>query len=522
MATSTSSPASSTLTGRKVGIDTYRENVVYLRRDCPVYRAEGFQALSKVAVSANSHMILAVLNVVDDTRVIGEMDLGLSEDAFAQLGIAEGAPVRIAHAEPPESIASLRRKIAGERLSADEILAIVKDIAGHRYSKIELAAFVVATTQWDLDRDEVLHLAEAMVAAGRRLDWGEAPVVDKHCIGGIPGNRTSMLVVPIVAAHGMLIPKTSSRAITSPAGTADTMACLAKVELPFDRLERIVRAHRGCLAWGGTASLSPADDVLISVSRPLSLDSPGQMVASILSKKVAAGATHLVLDIPFGPTAKVARIDEAQRLKKLFEYVARNMGLQLDVVLSDGRQPIGRGVGPALEARDVLQVLNNDPAAPADLRLKALRLAGRVLEFDPDVRGGEGVELARDILDSGRALAKLEAIIDAQGRRPFNWQRPTLGALVHEVVADADGIVTAIDNLRVARIARLAGAPKAETAGVDLFCRIGDRVTRGQPLYRIHATNTSELEFARHESTHHHGFTVDGSGAVPVDPFLEF
>ena len=165
-----SAPASSSLTARKVGIDTYRENVVYLRRDCPVYRAEGFQALSKVAVSANSHTILAVLNVVDDARVVGETELGLSEDAFAQLRIAEGAPVRIAHAEPPESIASLKRKIAGERLSRQEILAIVRDIAGHRYSKIELAAFVVATTQVDMDREEVLHLAEAMVDAGRRLD----------------------------------------------------------------------------------------------------------------------------------------------------------------------------------------------------------------------------------------------------------------------------------------------------------------------------------------------------------------
>ena len=517
-----SAPASSSLAARKVGIDTYRENVVYLRRDCPVYRAEGFQALSKVAVSANSHTILAVLNVVDDARVVGETELGLSEDAFAQLCIAEGAPVRIAHAEPPESIASLKRKIAGERLSRQEILAIVRDIAGHRYSKIELAAFVVATTQVDMDREEVLHLAEAMVDAGRRLDWGETPVVDKHCIGGIPGNRTSMLVVPIVAAHGMLIPKTSSRAITSPAGTADTMACLAEVELPFDRLEQIVRAHRGCLAWGGTASLSPADDVLISVARVLLQNAPGQMVASILSKKVAAGATHLVLDIPFGPTAKVRHIDEAQRLKKLFEYVAKNMGVQLEAVLSDGRQPIGRGIGPVLEARDVLQVLNNDPAAPADLRLKALRLAGRVLEFDPDVRGGDGMALARDILDSGRALAKLDAIIDAQGRRPFDWRHPTLGALVHEVTAGADGVVTAIDNLHLARIARLAGAPKAETAGVDLFCRIGDRVTRGQPLYRIHATNTSELEFARHAAGHQRGFTVDGSGAAPLDPHLEF
>ena len=507
---------------RRVAIDTWRENVAYLHRDCAIYRAEGFQALSKVEVRANGRRILATLNVVDDGCIVQPDELGLSIDAFLQLGVDNGHPAMVAQAEPPSSIPALHRKIAGERLAREDFRAIVRDIAEHRYSKIELTAFVVATNQGELDREEVTFLTEAMAAVGHRIDWHERPVVDKHCIGGIPGNRTSMLVVPIVAAHGMLIPKTSSRAITSPAGTADTMACLAEVELPFDRLERIVRTHRGCLAWGGTASLSPADDVLISVSRPLSLDSPGQMVASILSKKVAAGATHLVLDIPFGPTAKVAHSDEAQRLKKLFEYVARNMGLQLDVVLSDGRQPVGRGIGPVLEARDVLQVLNNDPAAPADLRLKALRLAGRVLEFDPDVRGGEGVALARDILDSGRALAKLDAIIDAQGRRPFDWQRPTLGALVHEVVADTDGTIAAVDNLRLARIARLAGAPKAEGAGVDLFCRIGDRVTRGRPLYRIYATNTSELEFARHESRHHHGFTVDASGATPVDPRLEF
>jgi thymidine phosphorylase len=504
-----SAPATpSALTARKVGIDTYRENVVYLRRDCPVYRAEGFQALSKVEVSANSHAILAVLNVVDDARLIGERELGLSEDAFAQLEITDGTTVHVAHAEPPASIASLKRKIAGERLSREELTAIVRDIAGHRYSKIELAAFVVATTQVDLDHDEVLHLAEAMVHVGRRLDWREKPVVDKHCIGGIPGNRTSMLVVPIVAAHGMLIPKTSSRAITSPAGTADTMACLAEVELPFERLQSIVQRHRGCLAWGGSANLSPADDVLISVSRPLSLDAPGQMVASILSKKVAAGATHLVLDIPLGPSAKVRHMDDAQRLKKLFEYVARHMGLQLDAVITDGRQPIGRGIGPVLEARDVLQVLNNDPAAPADLRLKALRLAARVLEFDPDLRGGDGFAVARNILDSGRALATLDRIIDAQGRRAFDWRRPRLGPLVHEVVADVGGTVTGIDNERLARIARLAGAPKAESAGVDLLHKMGETVETGEPLYRIHATNASELEFARHLASQGHAYQI--------------
>jgi len=486
-----------TLHIRRVGIDTWRESVAYLHRDCPVVRAAGFQALAKVSVHANGTTIAAVLNVVDDERIVAPCDLGLSEDAFARLAVDEGHAAWIEHAEPPASIAALHRKIGGERLSRADIGAIVRDIADARYTKIELAAFVVATNQFELDREEVLHLTQAMIEVGQRIDWqhdlGAGPVVDKHCIGGIPGNRTSMLVVPIVAAHGMLCPKTSSRAITSPAGTADTMEVLAEVALPVERLTEIVRATHGCLAWGGTAGLSPADDILISVERPLAIDSPGQMVASILSKKVAAGSTHLVLDIPLGPSAKVRSMPEAQRLKKLFEYVASRLGLTLDAVITDGRQPIGRGIGPVLEARDVMRVLENHPDAPHDLRSKALMLAGRMIEFDPDVRGGDGFHIARDILESGRALARMNAIIDAQGRRV---QPPGPGPLTHELRAPSDGVVLAIDNLRLARIARLAGAPQMPGAGADLLKKQGDRVRAGEPLYRLHAQFEADLAFA--------------------------
>lgn len=216
-----------------------------------MYRAEGFQALSKIEVRANGRRILATVNVVDDLDIVACDELGLSEDAFALLGVEAGYKVAVAQAEPPESMGALFRKIAGERLRREDLRAIVRDIAEHRYSKIELTAFVVACNRDELDREEVFFLSDAMVATGQRLDWHEGLVVDKHCIGGIPGNRTSMLVVPIVAAHGMLCPKTSSRAITSPAGTADTMEVLANVELPLQDLQRIVRDHRGCLAWGG-------------------------------------------------------------------------------------------------------------------------------------------------------------------------------------------------------------------------------------------------------------------------------
>ncbi|APE29948.1 thymidine phosphorylase [Halomonas aestuarii] len=509
------------LTLRRVGIDTYRENVAYLHRECALYRAEGFQALSKVEIRANGQRILASLNVVDDTAIVDCQQLGLSEDAFTMLGVEEGHPVSVSQAEPPASIPALHRKIGGERLYREDFRHIIQDIAELRYSKIELTAFVVACDQNELDREEVFFLSDAMSRVGRQLDWREHPVVDKHCIGGIPGNRTSMLVVPIAAAHGLLCPKTSSRAITSPSGTADTMEVLANVDLPFEELGKLVRTHRGCIAWGGTSELSPADDVLISVERPLSIDSAGQMVASILSKKAAAGSTHLLLDIPVGPHAKVRSMPEARRLRKLFEFVAQRMGMTLDVVITDGSQPVGRGIGPALEARDVMRVLTHHPEAPVDLRLKSLRLAGRMLEFDPDMRGGDGFGIARDILDSGRALDKMMDIIRAQGEKPFDPDHPPLAPHCFEVPAPGDGVVTAIDNLTLARIARLAGAPKAIGAGVDLMARIGDSVEAGQPLYRVYAAYPNEMTFAHRLTERDSGFTL-GSPAEITRLNVEF
>jgi thymidine phosphorylase len=510
---------SGTLTLRGIAIDTYRENVAYLNRKCEVYRAEGFQALSKVEVTAeDGRHILAVLNVVDDDGLVAPGELGLSQDALAALGLAAGTPVRVCHATPPASMDAVRRKIDGERLNADQFMAIARDIAERRYAKMEIAAFLVASGQTGLDRDEVMNLTRAMVAQGQRLRWQDRVVADKHCVGGIPGNRTSMLIVPIVAAHGMTIPKTSSRAITSPAGTADTMEVLAQVDLSPSRLHEVVRREKGALIWGGTANLAPVDDILISVERPLGVDYPGQMVASILSKKIAAGSTHLIIDLPVGPSAKVRHMRDALALRKLFEYVADRLGLFVQVVITDGRQPIGRGIGPVLEARDVMQVLQNDPSAPSDLRQKALRLAGRVIEFDPDVRGGDGFDIARDILDSGRALAKMHSIIDAQGRQEKRFEP---GQLVLDVCADSSGAVTAIDNFQMARIARMAGAPLDKGAGVDLLKKLGDRVEKGEPLYRVHAHFPADFRFARSLIEGDTGYRIGDPADVP-EIFAEF
>jgi thymidine phosphorylase len=489
---------------RQIPIDTHPENTAFLLRHGDGYSAEQFQALRKIRISGGGCEILASLAVVDDPAVIGVDEIGLGEQAFERLGLPAGTEVEIAQARPPASLEFVRRKIDGEALGDGEISAIIRDVANHRYSHMEIAAWLVACAGF-MTTQETLALTRAMVDVGHRLHWQSPLVVDKHCIGGIPGNRTSMIVVPIVAAHGLVCPKTSSRAITSPSGTADTMEVLANVDLPEERLTAIVAEHKAVLAWGGRIGLSPADDVLIAVERPLRLDTMEQMVASIISKKVAAGSTHLVLDIPVGPTSKVRSQSDAVRLRKLFEYVARHMGLTVKVVFTDGAQPVGRGVGPVLEARDVMAVLRNEPDAPEDLRDHAVMLAGHVLDFDPAIEGGKGYARALELLASGAALEAMERIIAAQG--PCERQLEP-GPLWHEVKAAHAGRIAAIDCERIARIARQAGAPMDKAAGIDLLVKVGAMVRAGDVLYRIHASTQTGLDFARDLAREDLGYAI--------------
>lgn len=495
---------------RHVALDTGRENVVVISRRSKALQPDVFWGFSRVELRRDSSSLLATLVITDDDALVGPDHVGLSDPAFRRFGQPVGSLVTVTPATPPESLESVRAKIKGHALGAGQIEGIINDITNYRYSDMEIAAFLIGAASF-LTSDELLSLTSAMARAGTRLAWNQPIVVDKHCIGGIPGNRTSMIVVPIVAAHGLTIPKTSSRAITSPAGTADTMEVLARVDLGIDQMKEVVRACHGCLVWGGHVNLSPADDILISVERPLCLDTREQMVASIISKKLAAGSTHLLIDLPVGPAAKVTTAIEAMRLRKLFEFVGDHFGLSVEVITTDGRQPIGKGIGPVLEAQDVMDVLMNTPRAPADLREKSLRLAGHLLEFDPELRGGAGYSRARYILESGAALRQMQKIIDLQGPSTCNTD---LGTLTIDVPSPSDGIVAGIDCLFLNRLARTAGAPIDKGAGISILKKIQDTVSRGEPLYRVYAMHQSEFDLATAVLKSGNGYIINGLNSV--------
>ncbi len=327
-------PTRHELKSRRINLDTGRENVAVISRRSTALRPEVFRGFSRVELRSNSKVLLATLLLTDDDSLVGPNELGLAEPAFHRFAEPVGTYVSVTPAPSPASLDAVRAKIQGRTLGASDIDAIVEDLTHFRYSDMEIAAFLVSSAGF-MTSGELLALTRAMSKAGTQLKWNANVIVDKHCIGGIPGNRTSMIVVPIVAAHGLTIPKTSSRAITSPAGTADTMEVLARVDLSVEAMKEVVAACNGCLVWGGHVNLSPADDILIGVERPLSLDAHEQMVASILSKKLAAGSTHLLIDLPIGPNAKLTSASEAMRLRKLFEFVGDHFGIETEVVTTE-------------------------------------------------------------------------------------------------------------------------------------------------------------------------------------------
>ncbi len=482
---------------RHLPLDTLREHVIVIHERAVRHGNLGLHPLDRARIfgvdreTGKQREITGVLNICGDGLLEAD-EIGLSEEAFHDLGLPEGAAVGASLAVAPLSVDLVRAKLNGRRLGREDFDAILADVAARRYSRVELSMFVLACALQKVDLSELTDYTLAMIATGQQLDFHTPIVADKHCIGGVPGNRTTMILVPILAELGLKIPKTSSRAITSPSGTGDTMAVLADVALSPERLYRVVDEVGGCIAWGGALGLAPADDILITVERPMEIDTEAQMVASILAKKKTAGATHVLIDIPVGPSTKVRTPQLSEHVGDLFKAVGQRIGLRLELVTTQALGPIGYGIGPRLEALDVLSVLRCEPGAPADLREKSLMLAGRLLEVTGAEPAPGGYEAARRILDSGAALKRFDRIVAAQGRREMPPEAP----LRRNLAAEQSGRIEQIDCWEISRIAKRAGAPANASAGVKLYRSVGDTVMRGEPIFEIHAESNSQLQAA--------------------------
>jgi putative thymidine phosphorylase len=437
----------------------------------------------------NKPPLRALLDITANSE-LKETEVGLYEETWEKLGAKYGDDIQIAIAEKPISTTYIKKKLNGHKLNEKEISEIIKDVVEEDLSDLEVAYFVSGCYVHGLSDKETSDLTKAIVKNGQQLKFGNAIVADKHCIGGVPGNRTTMIIIPIITAAGIKMPKTSSRAITSPSGTADTMEVLANIMNKAPQLKQIAKKVGGFITWGGGVDLASADDKMIRARHPLSLDPQGMLLASIMAKKSSVSANRVLIDIPVGPQVKIKTKREGRILKRRFETLGKSLGMKVKVIFSDGNQPIGNGIGPSLEAMDVMKVLKNEPDAPKELREKSLKMAGMLLELCGKTRSGK--KMAKKILDSGKAHEQMMKIIKAQGAKKH---APRLGKFSKIVRAGKNGRVAEINNKLVAHIARTAGAPTDAEAGIYLHKKLGHSVRKGEPLFTIYADIEERLGY---------------------------
>lgn len=407
---------------------------------------------------------------------------------------------------------AIRKKLVGKTLTYPEIYAIMDQIAQKKMGDILTTYFAASGYSKGFSDQELYYLTKAMVETGEKLNF-KGVVADKHSIGGIPGTRTTLIVVPIVAEAGFTIPKSSSRAITTPGGTADDMELLAPVTFTKDQIYKIVKKTNGCIIWGGSFHIAPADDIIIKVEEPLLFESFDKILISIMAKKIAFGSNHVVIDLPYGKVLKVHRIEDAKILKEKFEYLARRFKIKIRCIIHRMDEPAGRGLGPLLETREAIRVLQQKPNKPVDLEIRALNLAGQLLELcladsSKELKKqiikehGNCIGWATHILKTGKAFKKMQQIIEAQGGNPnIDSERLKPGEFFFKVVTKHTGIVKKINSKNATILAKILGAPKQKKSGIYLHKRIGEKVGKDDALCTLYSETMYNLKEARETVT---------------------
>jgi len=453
----------------------------------------GVRPHDRIKVKTHKRELTAMVNVTDS--YVNQGEIGITPPLKKLFECDIGETMEVTTTSIPSSMEYIHKKMKGNSLNYNEIYAIIEDIVEGNLSELEIAAFVLSQQFVGMNLDEIEHLTRSMVETGEKIDFDE-PAFDKHSTGGVPGNKVSLLIVPIVAAAGLLIPKTSSKAITSPSGTADTMEVLAPVSFNAEELKELVKKTRGALIWGGALNLAPADDLTIQVEHPLRVDPVSQMIASIIAKKISVGVDNMVLDIPVGAGTKMESMEDAERFANMIVEISKRLKMATYCAITYAGQPVGHAVGPALEAKEALEALMG--GGPTSLIEKSTGLAGFLLELGGVAPENKGQDYAKEILRSGKALKKMREIIEAQGGDPnVKPEDIPIGEHVASLEAKADGYVTNVDNKSITKIAQAAGAPRDKGAGVVLNYKRGYKVSRGDKLLIIHAEKENKL----HEAT---------------------
>ena len=429
--------------------------------------------------------------------------IGIFENTLERFPLEKWEVVSVEIAQS-SSIANdaIRKKMKWLPISYDEMYAIIKDISEGKLSEV-MATYYVASSFFYPTTDEEMYLtAKAMAECGVMFKYPKWEIIaDKHCIGGVPWNETTMIMIPTLASLGIKMPKNFSKAITSPAATWECVNVLMDINFDKEGIEKLIKDVNCCLVRGWGLDLAPADDKLIKVQYPLAMQSRAKVVSSIMAKKYAMWVTHSLIDIPVGPTAKVTTMEEALDWKQKFEYVGKKLGMKMTVQITPANEVIGNWVGANLQVREVLRVLQQHQNRPKDLEEKAMKLTWKIIEIVGLAKGKEAIELAKKQLKSWAARKTMQKIIKAQNGNPdISSEDIKPGIFTKEILADSDGTVKKVDLHNVNQICRRLGCAAINEAWIYISKRLWDKVNKWDVLFTMYSTNENKIDLAEKQA----------------------
>ncbi len=491
---------------KHVAVQSFGENVVFVHKNCELYKVDDIRTSTRVEIHGGTKPLHAFLNVVEDENIVSPDEIGVNNEAFYDIGLPEGAKVTLLQSDIPQSLESVASKIEGNTLKSAEYIAIVNDIANGRYSNSDIAAFVTAFNSF-ATINEVVYLTQAL-CFGHKIYWDEENIVsDTATFGSVPSNSTEIITAAIVSAYGMPMLKSVILNPFAYLGEGHTMQVFTNLNINKVMLYQMIKETNGAIFNFDNLEGAQAIIKLRNMSQYLNLRDINMEIVLMMATKYCCGISHLVVDMPIGPQSIVNMPSKSAKARKSLEYVAKELGMTIDVAITDGSEPIGYGIGAVLEAKDVMKVLRVKDSASFDLAEKSLFMAAKVIEFDPRVKGGEGYNIAKQVLISGRALEAFEQIVDAQGK----LQSADVGTFIREILAPKSGYIKSIDNKTLLKIATDAGAKEYAGSGIALMKKIGDRVAKGDVLYKIYSNKASDFSISCSLAEGTNGYEIDNN-----------
>ena len=396
-------------------------------------------------------------------------------------------------------------KRGGKTLSQKDIESFITAFLDGSVPEYQMSALLMAIYFRGLDSAEIAALTKSYIQSGRTIEFpAELIVADKHSTGGV-GDKISLMLAPIAASLGLTVPMISGRGLGHTGGTLDKLESIPGFRTQYspDEFKALVEKH-GCALVGQSEELVPADKRIYALRDvTATVESPGLITASIMSKKIAEGTKHLVIDLKIGSGAFMPDLDSARELARLLVDTGASFGQKVQVVFSNMNSPLGLAVGNGLEMVEAIEYLKGNPLSDTFTLTTALTsrllLSGGLAQSET-----QAVEMIKSAVDSGRALAKLEEIIIAQGGDPRVLEDYSLlgtSSVKIPVLAETAGYVRAIDARAIgyALVRIKAGRMKVSDtldygAGALLIPKIGDFLEAGEPIGEIHANDPAQAE----------------------------